>query len=311
MTTSLADEHAIRAWTRRHSGAWTEADELRLQAWLEAAPENRVAYDQVAGVWAETGALAGRFPRTAVVQRTRRRRIVAAICATLLIVVSGGAVTYEWWQGRPQQLSAGHGKPREITLQDGTRVILDGGSELVVRLRRHERYISLTSGEALFTVTHDPQRPFVVESGAGKIVDVGTRFDVETTAGWTRISVLEGRVDLGTSRGTVALAAGRSGGYDNQGVLSPVGAADESVTLWSTGRRRFNSEPLPEVLDRLARYHGVSFVLSHPSLQKLRVSGTFRVDDLSLFLRTLSAALPLRVTPVGSKQFEIEPVEPR
>ena len=311
MTTSLADEHAIRAWTRRHSGTWTEADEVQLQTWLEAAPENRVAYDKVGRVWGEAGALAGRFPQTAVVKRTHQRRIVATICATLLIVVIGGAATYEWWQGRPQQLSAEHGKPREITLRDGTRVILDGGSKLVVSLRRHERYVSLSRGEALFTVTHDPGRPFVVESGGGKIVDVGTRFDVETTAGWTRVTVLEGRVDLGTSRGAGTLTAGRSGGYDNEGVLSPAGAADESVTLWSTGRRRFNSEPLADVLDRLGRYHGVSFVLSNPSLRKLRVSGTFRVDDLPLFLRTLCAALPLRATPISPKQFEIAPVEPR
>lgn len=311
MTTSLTDEHAIRAWTRRHSGVWTEADEAQLQAWLEAAPANRVAYDQVARVWAEAGALAGRFPRSAVVRRAHPLRAIVAICATLLIVVIGGAASYEWWQGRPQQLSAEHGRPREITLQDGTRVMLDGGSEIVVRLGRHERQVSLSRGEALFTVTHDPGRPFVVESGAGKILDVGTRFDVETTAGWTRIAVLEGRVDLATARGTVALTAGRSGGYDNEGVLSDVVAADESVTLWSTGRRRFNSEPLPEVLDRLARYHGVSFVLAQPSLQRLQVSGTFRVDDLPLFLRTLSAALPLRVEPISPKQFEIAPVEPR
>ena len=79
MTTSLADEHAIRAWTRRHSGTWSEADEVQLQAWLEAAPENRVAYNKVARVWAEAGALAGRFPRIAGVKRTHRRRIVATI----------------------------------------------------------------------------------------------------------------------------------------------------------------------------------------------------------------------------------------
>jgi transmembrane sensor len=163
----------------------------------------------------------------------------------------------------------------------------------------------LSRGEALFSVTHDPARPFVVDSGAGRIVDVGTRFDVETTVGWTRVAVLEGSVALRTGHGTATLTAGRAGGYDNAGVLSPVAAADESVTLWSTGRRRFNSEPLPDVLDRLARYHGVSFVLADPSLRKLQVSGTFRVDDLPLFLRTLSAALPVRATATGPQRFEI------
>ena len=308
MTTELAADHAVRTWTRRHSGTWTEADEVALQAWLSAAPEHRSAYDRVARVWVTAGDLGRLFSRREVAPRTDRRRAFAAACAAAALVALAIAfwhVGYNWWAGAPEHWIAERDKPREFVLGDGTRVLLDAGSELMTNIGWHARKVSLRRGEALFTVVHDASRPFEVETPAGRLTDLGTRFDVETLDGATRIAVLEGRVGVSTARGMAVLTAGRGGGYDGDGVLLPSSAVDGSVTLWSAGRRHFAAEPLPEVLERLTRYHDVTFVFSEPRLRELRVSGTFRVDDLRLFLRTLGTALPLEARWVGPQHVEI------
>jgi transmembrane sensor len=308
MTTDLAAEHAVRTWTRRHSGIWTEADEVELQAWLTAAPEHRAAYDRVARVWVTAGDLGNLFSRREIAPRPVRRPGFAAACAAAVLVgvaIAFWHVGYNWWAGAPEHWIAERDKPREFVLGDGTRVLLDAGSELMANIGWHARKVSLRRGEALFTVAHDASRPFQVETGAGRLTDLGTRFDVEAVGGSTRIAVLEGRVGVSTARGTVVLTAGHGGGYDGGGDLLPSSAIDGSVTLWSAGRRHFTAEPLPEVLERLTRYHDVTFVFSEPRLRELRVSGTFRVDDLRLFLRTLGAALPLEARWIGPQRVEI------
>jgi transmembrane sensor len=82
---------------------------------------------------------------------------------------------------------------------------------------------------------------------------------------------------------------------------------DAAVTHWSAGQRHFEDDRLSDVLARLARYHAVTFVFSDERLQDLRVSGTFRIADLQLFLRTLGAALPIDVHYPDPQHVEITP----
>jgi ferric-dicitrate binding protein FerR (iron transport regulator) len=51
----------------------------------------------------------------------------------------------------------------------------------------------------------------------------------------------------------------------------------------------------------------VTFVFSDERLRDLRVSGTFRMEDLGLFLRTLGAALPIDVRYLDQQHVEITP----
>jgi transmembrane sensor len=183
--------------------------------------------------------------------------------------------------------------------------MLDADSELVARVGARVRRVTLMRGEALFTVVHDTSRPFEVDVGAGRIADVGTRFDVERVHDSVRIAVLEGRVGIATLHGEMSLGAGNGSGYDGEGTLLPIRPIDESVALWGEGQRRFNAEPLSDVVDRLMRYHSVTFFFTDPRLKELRVSGTFKMGDLALFLRTLAAALPVEARWTAPQHIEI------
>src|SRR5262249_19076331 len=89
------------------------------------------------------------------------------------------------------------------------------------------------------------------------------------------------------------------------GTLQTVREIDvSSADLWAQGLRHFESTPLSEVIEHLERYHSVQFTFADPRLKDLRLSGTFRITDLSLILRTLTTALPIEVKWSGLRSVE-------
>jgi transmembrane sensor len=64
-----------------------------------------------------------------------------------------------------------------------------------------DRLVRLDSGEALFEVAHDPNRPFIVEAGLISIEALGTQFDVYRRSVSTRVTVIDGAVQI-SSKGT-------------------------------------------------------------------------------------------------------------
>jgi transmembrane sensor len=309
MTTEFYLQHAIQAWTRRHSGAWREHDEKALQAWLAANAEHREAYEKVARAWVTAGALKHN-PTCESAPPARFIVTKTAIAACIALMALGIGITLShsvtrWWNGSEVSLTTLKGQPKSFTLEDGTSVLLDADSQLVAHIGYHGRRAVLVRGEALINVAHDPARPFEVALGAGRIQDLGTRFDIETLSNSSRIAVLEGRVGVLTSRGQALLVAGQSSDYDTAGNLQAVRAFDATAVQWSQGRRHFDREPLGDVLERLTRYHAVTFVYTDTQLKNLRVSGTFRTDDQGLFLRTLAAALPIELKYLDPEKVEI------
>ena len=301
--TELRLQQAIRTWPLRQSGSWTEDDEAKLQSWLAADPENRAAYEKVGRAWRVTGQAAGRVARDI----TPRRPYALWIAASLLAVLAYPLwITSElWWNGPRAEWSTERGQTRKIQLADGTRIVLDANSAIESRIGFRSRHIVLLRGEMLLTVAHNSTWPFTVDVGAGRITDIGTEFDIESLNGKARVSVLEGRVNVATPHGELMLAAGQTSGYDNQGALLPVSDIDGAVTIWETGQRHFNADRLSDVLERITRYHPVSFVFKEPELKDLRVSGTFRTDNLPLFLRTLRTALPIETVWLDAQRVEI------
>jgi transmembrane sensor len=299
-------QRAVRLWTRRHSGNWSETEEVELQHWLTADPQHRAAYERVASLWQSAEGLEGKISPRKTPLRFFAFRPVWAACAVVLFatVIVLLRSSFNWWNGVPVHWTTARGESREIALEDGTRVLLDADSDLVVRLGARVRRAALIRGEALFSVVHDVSRPFEVKIGRGRITDFGTRFDLEVLQDSIRVAVFDGRVGVATPHGEVLLTAGQGSGYDSKGALLPVSEVGDSAWLWEKGLRRFDDAPLADVVQRLARHHPVTFVFANPQLARLRLTGTFRMTDLSTFLRTLCTALPVEARWIAPQRVE-------
>ena len=118
--------------------------------------------------------------------------------AAVLVLVVGLALTL--LPGNPivntQTYTTAIGEQRKVILSDSSVVQLNTNSVVVVSYTASERGIHLQQGEAHFTVSHNPQKPFLVRAGNGIVRAVGTAFSVRLYEHSVDVIVTEGRVAL-------------------------------------------------------------------------------------------------------------------
>lgn len=131
----------------------------------------------------------------------RRYRSAMAMAASLLLLLST-----LWWILQPKDsetewlVSEANMTERQIELPDGSLVSLSPGSILHYKDGLDKapiRRVQLT-GNATFTVQHDPAHPFHVEAGGLRTEVLGTIFHVEASQGADTVIVAlrEGKVNV-------------------------------------------------------------------------------------------------------------------
>jgi transmembrane sensor len=188
----------------------------------------------------------------------------------------------------PRVIEARVGETRALTLSDGSRMVLDSGSQVKVAFSATTRDIELLQGQGHFEVAPDARRPFRVHTRAVEVVAVGTAFDVSTLPTRTTVTLIEGRVNVRAIAGTAAQSArlemltpGQQLGIDSDGqLLDRKEVKIASVTAWQQGSLVIDDAPLTEALAIMNRYSNTRIVVQGTALQSRRVSGVFRVGDV-------------------------------
>jgi transmembrane sensor len=185
-------------------------------------------------------------------------------------------------------IETGMEEPRAVTLEDGSRIVLDRRSRLRVAFTPAARDVELLDGQAHFEVAKNTHRPFRVRTESAEVVAVGTMFDVATLPARTTVTLIEGRVNVRTISGTSqaepkveALVPGQQVGIASDGqFLDKRLVKIENVTAWQRGTIILDDMPLPEALAAMNRYSMTQIVIPGPALQTRRVSGVFRIGDV-------------------------------
>ena len=299
-------EAEAAAWLARLHGPYRSADtHAALKEWLKADPAHEEAFGRATEVWELLpGIEAGREPE-AVEAPERRfgRRIVFALAASLLISVGGGIALLS----RPQVHETAVGEQQVVMLDDGTRVSLNTDSRISIFYSEGERRVRLDRGEAMFEVTHNVARPFVVQSGDEQVRALGTTFVVRRD-GDARMAVtlLEGRVEVTepnqAQRPRIAVLS-----PGQRVTVTPTAGAAldrpsiEAVTAWRRGEVVFEDTTLLEAAEELNRYNAEHLVVADPSLASLRISGVFSASDLEEAARAIAVLHHLRARREGGE----------
>lgn len=292
----------------------SEADGLEFEAWLDAAPGNRAAYEHVVSLWHEFESAAPQVQDELIaLDRRETRRIVRgggtrrwwlgaggmAIAAGLAVAVLPGIVAQ---QATAETYATGKGERKRVTLADGSIVDLNAETKLSVTYGRNERKLELAEGEAIFDVTHDARRPFTV-AAANRVVRVlGTQFDVRHRQGDLMVAVARGKVEV---RPMTAAASGRaftltpgqklniaSSGREELGAVDP-----QEAFSWRAGRLIYRGEPLANVVADLNRQYVEQIEISDPELGKMPITGVIVLDNQPAVVARLSLMLPIRSVP--------------
>jgi transmembrane sensor len=240
---------------------------------------------------------------------------VASIAAPAQAVATKAATAPKTFTA---QYSTPIGTHLTVQLPDHSEVWLNTNTQLQVQFSDSERLITMGRGEALFEVAKDPDRVFTVRVGGYDFKAVGTAFDIRADApAGLRLTVTEGRVRVhrtppasGTVPPEVAAPAAFEEATDvvveaNKAVF--IGKRSERIdqltadqvaatTAWQHGVIVFKATPLAQVIDELARYSTVRFVIADPKLAHLPVSGYFAVGDTESLAAALEQNVGVKIT---------------
>lgn len=186
------------------------------------------------------------------------------------------------------------GEQSSLPLPDGSLVTINTQSSLQVAYSDRFRDVFLTSGEALFDVAKDPDRPFRVITDQAVVTAVGTQFNVRNVADDVVVTVVEGIVDVEAAspraRPAVVRPARLTVGQQAHvaaGEVAVVEAAIEKATAWRDRRLVFESLTLAEVIDEFNRYNDPPLLIEDPRLSAIPISGVFRANDRASFVEFL------------------------
>lgn len=245
------------------------------EAWMAAEPAHADAYWRLAEAEGDAVEALKAAPAPTV-HRVMPRRAFAlprrsAIAAAVAVLAVGGA--WIGWNQRAQPwiIETAPGETRTVALDDGSTVSLAGGTRLVLD-RKRPRDVDLEAGRALFEVTHDEVRPFVVQVADATLTDLGTTFDVTRLADGARVSVSEGVVQVDRRGATATLNAGDGVMVTPRGLETREVAA-EDVAAWREGRLSYTGETLSVVAEDLSRALNRPILVS-PSVAGRRFSGS-------------------------------------
>lgn len=303
------------AWFARVQDAPRDAGlQAQLQAWLEADRQHRDEYEQLARLWQAADFIPRQrleaLARPAPVPQLPRRRLVRmALAATLGAVAVGlGWGGWQYQQLNHQgSLQTAFNERRQVELPDGSYLELNGSSHVQVAFSAGQRHVRLMAGEVMFTVAHDSGRPFVVDTAQGRVTVTGTRFDVRQDSASTRVAVEQGSVRVqGKGASLAQLTAGQGSHIDAQGqVAAPYAVNAAALTAWRQGKLVFDNATLAEVVAEVSRYRSQPLRVAPGKVAQLRLSSTFRTDDIDALLRALPSILPVAIKAHADGSSEI------
>jgi transmembrane sensor len=220
----------------------------------------------------------------------RPLRLTAVVCGLVLAATLGVVARVVFFNNT---IETEPGEWRRFMLADGSVVRAGPRTVLQYDFDDARRSIRLYSGEAVFEVTKDPSRPFLVDAQVATARALGTPFGVLREEGNVKVTVLEGRVEV--ARGdqrkrlqntvdadlSVALAANEQVSISDATPAMPLrkDKVDAGQALaWTQGLKITARGSAGELIKEFNRRNRVQ-ILIDPALENWYVRGQFDASD--------------------------------
>jgi transmembrane sensor len=199
------------------------------------------------------------------------------------------------------------GERSTIELDDNSRLELSTETQVQVEMTPKVRSLVLHKGQALFEVAKDAKRPFIVHAAGHQIVAIGTKFEVRVDGTEVQVTLLEGRIKVIepvlADRPTtdqlpriVSVLPQQRYNSTNSAVETLSSAQADRLLSWRNGRLDFESEPLGKVVYEINRYSVQKIRIANPDLDRLPISGSFKVGSAKRFAEALTIVYPVKAT---------------
>ncbi len=317
--TGRAEAEAALWFARLGDGACNPAADSGLAAWRGEKPANAAALAEMEALWDDLEHVAalsyyderneGQASNDCGVAASRSGAwtrwpalggaMAAGLALTAFIGLQmfGGGATFETEVGA-QRLAA---------LPDETQVLLNTNSRLEEHYSKGQRLVRLDRGEALFDVTRDPSRPFVVQTRLGTITALGTSFVVRDREDELEVTLLSGKVVVDPDKegqASFILSPGQRVRLGELAVPSVDKPALDVLTAWRNGGLVLQDNSVSSAVREMNRYARKPIELDPAvNVAGCRLSGVFRIGDTERFSNSIGAVCDLRVSRFDDRYY--------
>ena len=201
-----------------------------------------------------------------------------AVAAAAIIVIIGCAAIWSFSGSTATQTylcSAPAGSKTQVTLPDGSKVWLNGGSSLAYtnQFNNDNRRVEL-HGEAYFEVQKHQGKPFTVHTQGYDVTVKGTKFNVSAYDNdpITTTTLMEGKVELSDGKQNLSLAPGDAVQLDKATGKLQRYATDGFADGWRSGRLMYPDITLEQFGRVLSRQYNVNVHLANSHSANMRIS---------------------------------------
>lgn len=330
---SLVESEAL-AWIAQLNGDHvSEKDLAAFREWVNRSPAHQKEIRELSALWGDLNSLTVMDEpiRQAdlVSKRLRKRQarkhwkkwlvgpaLVGAAAMSFFILspvqtsVEADTTLAQRVVNVPLVFITSKGEQQVHSFEDGSVITLNTDSHIEVDFTAEQRDVRLLKGEALFSVAHDKERPFLVFANDGIVRAVGTEFSVHLTKDAIDVLVSEGSVELSTLKPTLPTldttksssgnAKVASLGIIKAGHTARVRESKASISLvsedaidaklsWRAGWLDLNGKPLEQAIAEFTRYTDLNIIISDPEIKDRRLGGTVRTGEPDQLFKALKS----------------------
>ncbi|OIN46520.1 sugar ABC transporter substrate-binding protein [Pseudomonas azotoformans] len=274
------------------SGAATERDHAALQHWRDSHPQHEQTWQKAQTLRQRFSDLPQALAMASLDRPQPGRRAVlkralgiAALVPTAWLV--SRQLPIEAWRA---DLHTATGERKRMSLADGGSLQLNTATAVDMDLA--QRRITLVDGELALNVPG--AAAMTVQTRYGELRVSQAEVCVRQLAKGCLVSVLKGAVQVRDLNGQMATLPGGQQASLQAGGLGAWAPFDVLQLGWRDGVLTAQNQALGDFLRELERYRpGV--LRWDPSLETLRVTGSFRLDDTDRILNLLAQTLGLEL----------------
>ncbi|WP_158622643.1 FecR family protein [Pedobacter sp. KBW06] len=224
--------------------------------------------------------------------------------AAVLLMLSTGVLGYTYLSQQRQAskkeiaLFSDLHKQKELLLPDGSKVLLNVGTELILSkdFGESQRRVSLR-GEAFFEVAKDKNRPFIIQSGDLSTRVLGTSFNINAYPDMDKIkiAVLTGKVmvakNIAGREKTIApgMTKGSTLSFYKATGKTELKTEDTALfSFWKDNKLYIDNSTISEIASQLERYYHLKVVFNTKTDRGLRYTIKFNKEPANRVMEILS-----------------------
>jgi transmembrane sensor len=299
-------ETAVSWFLRMQDAEWDHPDRTKFEAWLMMSPIHQIAYEEVAKTWEvfdsteDLKSLDAAMEQKAFLDKKKRSNKITQSIGSLLaitLIAFASLFAYRSWQAQPIMevvKVAEIGQIKNEVLADGTKLNLNANSEIEITYFRDRRVAKLKRGEVIFDVARDESRPFIVDSGYGRITVLGTKFAVNRFQKLIRVSVDHGKVQVdaldatGASLSTpLVITNGQVVEVHQNHPPKRTNQLASDAFSFTDGIITFDKAGLEEIAETLSRYRQPQVSVQTPLASDAEITAVINKQDVEKFIANL------------------------